>query len=369
MSDFYQILGVRSDATDIEIRAAFRGLAKQLHPDLNAGDVDAGRRLREVIHAYETLSDPALRMAYDANLAHWRSQQRLRLRSRAITMVTVFVLTVTVGLAWRPISKALRTGAGNSASAPPSAPGSTTGDAKTAAPDSAPTVAKVAPSPAPRREGPAGPHASPSPEAKETEDGRRPGASEPVRIMTPDDGASPARSEQAGAEPAADEDRVRRPGDARVQAFLMVAPGTAERWVSYADRRFGFALEYPEDIFAPDLSRSDADKTFRSRDGRATLQISASLTNGVALTAHRRALREGAYADAAFDYEPRRPNWYVLSGTLGTHMFYHRVTFSCDGRALHSWKLVYPLAEREHYDRIVEEVHRRYRRLPSGGCG
>jgi hypothetical protein len=51
----------------------------------------------------------------------------------------------------------------------------------------------------------------------------------------------------------------------------------------------------------------------------------------------------------------------VLSGTLGTEMFYQRVTFSCDGRMLHGWKLVYPVLERAFYDRIVEEVHRRYR--------
>ena len=77
------------------------------------------------------------------------------------------------------------------------------------------------------------------------------------------------------------------------------------------------------------------------------------------------------YVSPAFDYKPRRTTWYVLSGTLGAEMFYQRVTFSCDGRAFHTWKLVYPLSERAFYDRIVEEVHRRYRhgKVSGGGCG
>jgi hypothetical protein len=68
-------------------------------------------------------------------------------------------------------------------------------------------------------------------------------------------------------------------------------------------------------------------------------------------------------------YTPQRGTWFVLSGVLGTDMFYERVTFSCGGQALHGWKLVYPLSERAIYDRIVEEVHRRYRHAGGiAGC-
>jgi curved DNA-binding protein CbpA len=103
--EFYQVLGVRSEAADEEIKAAFRGLAKQLHPDLHPGDADAERRLQVVLRAYETLSDRPSRMAYDAGLAHQRSLRRWRFRANAMTVVAAFALTVSVGLHWRALSE------------------------------------------------------------------------------------------------------------------------------------------------------------------------------------------------------------------------------------------------------------------------
>src|SRR6186997_3111795 len=63
--DLYAVLGVAHDATDEEIRAAYRRLARELHPDVN-GDPGAERRFKEVTAAYETLSDPGRRQQYDA---------------------------------------------------------------------------------------------------------------------------------------------------------------------------------------------------------------------------------------------------------------------------------------------------------------
>ena len=86
MHELYQVLGVRSDATDEEIKATFRRLAKQLHPDLHPGDADAERRLQQVIRAYETLSDRPSRMAYDAGLANQRLLRRWRCPSGMPTL-------------------------------------------------------------------------------------------------------------------------------------------------------------------------------------------------------------------------------------------------------------------------------------------
>lgn len=63
--DYYQVLGVKKDASPEEIKKAFRALALQYHPDRNPDDVDADRRFREVAEAWEVLSDPEQRMRYD----------------------------------------------------------------------------------------------------------------------------------------------------------------------------------------------------------------------------------------------------------------------------------------------------------------
>ena len=64
MSDYYEILGVRRDATPEEIKKAYRKLARQLHPDVNAGD-GAEARFKEVSRAYDVLSNPERRQVYD----------------------------------------------------------------------------------------------------------------------------------------------------------------------------------------------------------------------------------------------------------------------------------------------------------------
>jgi len=63
--DLYEVLGVGRDATDDDIRKAYRRLAREHHPDVN-GDPAAEERFKEVAGAYEILSDPDRRARYDA---------------------------------------------------------------------------------------------------------------------------------------------------------------------------------------------------------------------------------------------------------------------------------------------------------------
>jgi DnaJ-class molecular chaperone len=64
--DYYKILGIDPKADTAEVRKAYRKLAQVCHPD-KSGKVD-GSRFREIQQAYETLSDPQAREAYDRQL-------------------------------------------------------------------------------------------------------------------------------------------------------------------------------------------------------------------------------------------------------------------------------------------------------------
>jgi len=64
--DYYEILGVSKDASPEQVKRAFRKLALQYHPDKNKGDKETEQRFKEIANAYEVLSDPDKRKAYDS---------------------------------------------------------------------------------------------------------------------------------------------------------------------------------------------------------------------------------------------------------------------------------------------------------------
>jgi molecular chaperone DnaJ len=63
--DYYETLGVERAASEQDLKAAFRKLAKEHHPDKNPGDKDAEQKFKELNEAYEALKDPQKRSAYD----------------------------------------------------------------------------------------------------------------------------------------------------------------------------------------------------------------------------------------------------------------------------------------------------------------
>jgi len=63
--DYYEILGVGRDANKAEVKTAFRRLARELHPDVNDHDPEAEEKFKAAAEAYEVLSDPERRRAYD----------------------------------------------------------------------------------------------------------------------------------------------------------------------------------------------------------------------------------------------------------------------------------------------------------------
>lgn len=73
--DFYEVLGVKRNAEEKEIKSAYRKLARKFHPDVNPNDKTAEAKFKEASQAYEVLSDPEKRKLYDQYGHQWENVQ------------------------------------------------------------------------------------------------------------------------------------------------------------------------------------------------------------------------------------------------------------------------------------------------------
>src|SRR5436190_12348193 len=70
--DYYEVLSVNKNATEEEIKKAYRKLARKYHPDLNPNDKEANRKFQQINEANEVLSDPEKRKKYDQYGKDWK---------------------------------------------------------------------------------------------------------------------------------------------------------------------------------------------------------------------------------------------------------------------------------------------------------
>ncbi|HNV34772.1 MAG TPA: DnaJ C-terminal domain-containing protein [Bacillota bacterium] len=73
---YYELLGLKKEAADKEIKAQYRKLARKYHPDANPGDKDAELRFKELNEAYQVLSDPKKRRYYDKFGPQWEQMMQ-----------------------------------------------------------------------------------------------------------------------------------------------------------------------------------------------------------------------------------------------------------------------------------------------------
>lgn len=91
--DFYAILGVKRDATEVEIKKSYRALAMKHHPDANNGDPKAEERFKGIVQAYDVLSKSTERSKYD----------RVRMVASRVTRVEGFRRHTATAAVYRPV--------------------------------------------------------------------------------------------------------------------------------------------------------------------------------------------------------------------------------------------------------------------------
>lgn len=133
-------------------------------------------------------------------------------------------------------------------------------------------------------------------------------------------------------------------------------------WATVKNERHGFAIAYPIDVFEQKSApTTDEGRVLLSKDGKAKLLVGAfENSDNNSLEDYRRFLIDEQYAGAAIDYAPVKQRWFVLSGTRNGETFYQRVSFTCGGKLINSWAMLYPADQRKTYDRVVEAVARTY---------
>ena len=385
----YCVLGLRPGADSKKIKSAYVRLIKQVHPDFNAGDAQAEQLTKELNLAYQILGKADTRAAYDTELARQHTEARRRFLQSMATGVAAFV--VMVGLLI-PLATFLETpeqanSRGQTTEAYASAKSeqieakSNSGlrsdfarEPSSSFPESLTTSPRVA-----------------QQEYRVTLKEAKP-LSLDVEVQEDDKGAAPPFPKEEGASMLPSELAIAVPADVHGSAIplpehpsriataipaplntapfeptVSPTPGVpttgATNWAVYHNASLGFALKYPPDVFALGRNQTDnGDRLLTSKDGRALLRIFGVPNRmAITLTQYRLSLITRRYADATFDYTQQRHNWFVLSGRVREEMFYERVTLSCDGRSIHGWLLVYPIADRSFFEAIVDEIRRTYK--------
>mgnify|MGYP003461218206 CR=1 FL=1 len=156
--------------------------------------------------------------------------------------------------------------------------------------------------------------------------------------------------------------------NAIVGAIVVLLSGPAvaapkfDEWATLKNARHGFAIAYPTAVFEQKTAPTSEDgRVLVSKDGKAKLLVGAfDNAEQNSLEDYRQFLLNEQYSGAEVDYAPVRQRWFVLSGTRNGEIFYQRVSFTCGGKLINSWAMLYPEAERKTYDRVVEAVARTY---------
>ncbi len=140
-------------------------------------------------------------------------------------------------------------------------------------------------------------------------------------------------------------------------------------WQSYRNERFGLSLSYPGEVFQIERTSEAGDGVVFAAHGTDARMLVGALPNRDRHTvaAYQDFVARKSYGAYQIHYRPRGSTWFVLSGEGDGKIFYEKVVFSCGGRLINSFALIYPTADRQIFDPIVERVEDTFR-AGTAGC-
>ena len=149
---------------------------------------------------------------------------------------------------------------------------------------------------------------------------------------------------------------------------LLGAAGIAQAqintgWVEHRNDKYGFSLEYPGDIFKLERTTETGDgHAFVSEDGKARLLVGAlENTSRFTTASYQNHIAQQSYGKFNVSYRPIGKSWFALSGEGNDQIFYEKVIFSCSGRMITSFAMIYSLERRDEFDPLVERIEESFR--------
>ena len=155
-----------------------------------------------------------------------------------------------------------------------------------------------------------------------------------------------------------------------VSVACSIAPAQAQSpgWVEYRNDKYGFSLRYPPDLFAVERTAEAGDgQVFVTPDGDARLLVGALVNeSGFSPASYQAHVARQSYGSFKITYRPMGKTWFVLSGDGDGKIFYEKVMFTCSGRLINSFALIYPASRRDVFDPIVERMENTFQ--PGDAC-
>ena len=140
-------------------------------------------------------------------------------------------------------------------------------------------------------------------------------------------------------------------------------PNADRQWVQYRNERFGLSLRYPAHIFGVERTAEAGDgQVLVAHDSDARLLVGV-ISNDASYTAatYQAFIAQQSYGGYEISYRRLGSSWFVLSGEGNGRTFYEKVMFSCGGRFINSFAMVYPTAERNIFAPIIEHIEDTFR--------